>query len=93
MDHGLSALLVFLSAALGLLRVARGPSAGDRMLAVQLCGTGGTAILLLLSAAPSAPPALLDVALVYALLAAVTQIAFAHFLPDPPSQAGERRRD
>ncbi len=92
MDPEISALLVFLSLALGLVRVVRGPSAGDRMLAVQLCGTGGTAILLLLSAAPSAP-AFLDVALVYALLSAVTQIAFAHFLPASASPPEEPRRD
>ncbi|GAA5507986.1 monovalent cation/H+ antiporter complex subunit F [Novipirellula caenicola] len=59
----------------GLIRVKRGPTSSDRMLAAQLMGTTGVAILLLLSEAISRP-ALLDVALVFALLAAVTGIAF-----------------
>jgi len=61
----------------GLVRVVRGPTAADRMLAAQLFGTTGVALLLLLALAlPTA--ALLDVALVFALLAAVVGVTFVH---------------
>lgn len=59
-----------------LLRVVRGPTAADRVLAALLFGTTGVAILLLLSEA-GAGEALIDVALVFALLAAITGAAFA----------------
>ena len=59
----------------GLVRVARGPTPSDRMLAAQLMGTTGVGILLLLGKALS-QPALVDVALVFALLSAVTAVAF-----------------
>jgi len=60
---------------LGLLRVLRGPEAGDRMLATQLIGTAGVGLLLLLSVSLE-QPALIDVALILALLAAVAAAAF-----------------
>lgn len=74
------ALVLFLLAniAAGLVRVVRGPSEADRMLAAQLFGTTGVAILLLLSGA-TAQPALIDVALVFALLSAVAAVAFVRF--------------
>lgn len=59
----------------GMYRVLRGPSDADRMMAAQLYGTTAVAILLLLSFALEAP-ALIDVALVMALLAAIATIAF-----------------
>ena len=59
----------------GLVRVLRGPTAADRMLAAQLFGTAAVALLALL-AETMAAPALRDVALVFALLAAVTAVAF-----------------
>jgi multicomponent Na+:H+ antiporter subunit F len=59
----------------GLVRVSRGPTPADRMLAAQLMGTTGVGILVLLSKSLS-KPALLDIALVFALLAAVTAVAF-----------------
>ena len=59
----------------GIWRALRGPTAADRMLVVQLFGTTAVAILLLLAeAVPNR--ALRDVALVFALLAAVTVVAF-----------------
>ena len=61
--------------ALGLLRIFRGPSEADRMMAVQLLGTGGVAVLLLLGAA-AAMPAIVDVALLLALLAAFAGMSF-----------------
>jgi multicomponent Na+:H+ antiporter subunit F len=69
------ALLLLLMIVAGLVRVLRGPTAADRMLATQLFGTTGVAILLLLGQA-FAVPALWDAALVFALLAAVAAVAF-----------------
>jgi len=71
----LSATGLMLSLFLGLLRVLLGPSAGDRMLATQLIGTAGVGILLPLSLLLD-EPALIDVALLLALLAAVAAAAF-----------------
>lgn len=69
------ALIVLLVAVLaGLLRALHGPSLADRMLSILLIGSGGVAIVLLLALALAAP-ALLDVALVMALLAAVAVVA------------------
>ncbi len=59
----------------GMWRVLRGPTLADRLLATQLFGTTGVAILLLL-APPLDMPAARDVALVLALLAAMTAVAF-----------------
>lgn len=67
--------LVLLTALAGLWRVLKGPAAADRMMAAQLLGSGGIAALLLVAAA-SAQPALLDVALVLALLGAFASVAF-----------------
>jgi multicomponent Na+:H+ antiporter subunit F len=61
--------------ALGLVRVLRGPGDADRMMAVQLIGTGGIASLLLLGAVTGVPAAT-DVALTLALLATFASIAF-----------------
>jgi multicomponent Na+:H+ antiporter subunit F len=69
------ALLILISVAVGLIRIFRGPTAADRMLAAQLFGTGGVAILLILAQAMQMP-SLVDVALVYALLAAITMVVF-----------------
>jgi len=70
-----AALFLVLNLGAGLVRVARGPSPADRMVAAQLFGTTGVAILLLLSRA-TREPALADVALVFTLLAAVVSVAF-----------------
>ena len=71
----LAALVLLLSIVLGLVRVVRGPTAADRMLAAQLFGTTGVAVLLLLGRAFAAP-AYWDVALVFAVLAGITGVAF-----------------
>jgi len=70
-----SALCLMLSLFLGLLRVLRGPGAGDRMLATQLIGTAGVGVLLVMSLSLN-QPALIDVALILALLAALAAAAF-----------------
>jgi multicomponent Na+:H+ antiporter subunit F len=67
-------LFLLLTLAVGLARALRGPTLEDRMLSVQLLGTGGVALLLLMAVTLHAP-ALFDVALVLALLAAVAAAA------------------
>lgn len=69
------AVLLLANLVAALIRVVRGPTAADRLLAALLFGTTGVAILLLLADA-GARPALVDVALVFALLAAITGAAF-----------------
>jgi multicomponent Na+:H+ antiporter subunit F len=61
--------------AVGLVRALHGPASADRMMAAQLLGTGGIAALLLLAAATHGP-ALVDVGLVLALLAPFATVAF-----------------
>jgi multicomponent Na+:H+ antiporter subunit F len=61
--------------ALGLVRILRGPAAADRMMAAQFLGTGGIAALLL-AATVTEIPAVVDVALALALLAAFASVAF-----------------
>lgn len=73
-----AALVLLLTILAGLWRVLHGPDAADRMLAVQLFGTSGVAILLLLAEAMAAP-ALRDVALLFALLAVLGVVAFVRW--------------
>jgi multicomponent Na+:H+ antiporter subunit F len=67
--------LVLAMVALGLIRIMWGPGDADRIMAAQLLGTGGVAVLLLLGRALSMPAAV-DVALILALLAAFVSVAF-----------------
>ncbi len=69
-----AAALVLIFVAIGLIRILRGPQDADRMMAAQLLGTGGIAVLLL--AAGSGLAAAADVALTLALLAAFAAVAF-----------------
>lgn len=73
-------LVLLLSMLAGLWRVLRGPSRADRMLAAQLFGTTGVAILVLM-ALLEGQRALLDVALTLAVLAAVAVVAFVASAP------------
>ncbi|MDP2264209.1 MAG: monovalent cation/H+ antiporter complex subunit F [Hydrogenophaga sp.] len=73
------ATLLLLTVLAGLWRVLRGPSRADRLVAVQLLGTAGTALLLVL-AESQGQPALRDAALVLALLAAVLSAALVQYL-------------
>jgi multicomponent Na+:H+ antiporter subunit F len=74
--------------ALGLLRVIRGPNSADRMMAAQLLGSGGVAILLL-SAIATGSYAVVDVALLIALLAAFAVVAFVRDAPTPAADVTE----
>ncbi len=70
----ISALVLALSLGLGLVRVFSGPSTEDRMMSAQLVGTTGVGLLLLFDYLLSMPSST-DVALVLALLAAVSVAA------------------
>jgi multicomponent Na+:H+ antiporter subunit F len=70
-----AAVFALAMVALGLFRVLHGPAEADRMMAAQLAGTGGVAVLLMLSVATETP-AIVDVALMLALLAAFASVAF-----------------
>ena len=71
--------LIVAAVAVGLARILRGPADVDRLMAVQLLGTGGVAALLLTSYATGAP-GVDDVALGLALLAAFATMAFLNHL-------------
>ena len=73
----IAAALVLLMTGAGLLRLLRGPGDADRMMAGQLLGTGGIAVLLLGSTI--AEPAIADAALTLALLAAFASVAFVKY--------------
>jgi len=68
-------LLLLLTMAGGLIRVIIGPTPAERMMAAQLLGTSSIGVLLLLAPAIGVP-ALVDVGLIFALLAAVSVAAF-----------------
>ena len=69
------AIFLLANLAAGLVRIMRGPTAADRMLAAQLFATTGIAIMLLLAEA-LAQPAAQDVALIFAVLAVLSGLAF-----------------
>jgi multicomponent Na+:H+ antiporter subunit F len=71
--------------ALGLSVILRRQAAVDQMMAAQLLGTGGVAILLLLGVATETP-AIADVALLLALFAAFAAVAFVRNAPDAQSE-------
>ena len=61
--------------AVGLVRLLRGPGDADRVMAIQLLGTGGIAALLLLALGTGVWAAV-DAALTLAVLAAFAAVAF-----------------
>lgn len=68
------AVFLVLNLVVGLARVGRLPTLGDRVLVAQLYGTTVVAVLLLLAAEPQAS-SLHDVAMIFALFASLTVIA------------------
>jgi multicomponent Na+:H+ antiporter subunit F len=70
------AFFLLLNLVAALERAARGPTPADRMVAALLFGSTGVGTLALMAFAGGAKP-LIDVALILALLAAITGIAFA----------------
>jgi multicomponent Na+:H+ antiporter subunit F len=75
----LAAGLIVLTVAVGLMRILRGSDDVERLMAVQLLGTGGIAALLLIAYATNVP-GVEDVALGLALLAAFVTIAFINLI-------------
>jgi multicomponent Na+:H+ antiporter subunit F len=71
----LVAFVLLISLGGGMYQVLRGPTAGDRILVIQLFGTAAVAVLILIGEARN-ESALVDIALVLALLAAITMVAF-----------------
>ena len=66
---------VLMMVALGLFVILQRPAEVDHMMAAQLLGTGGVAILLLLAVATETSP-IVDVALMLAVFAAFAAVAF-----------------
>jgi multicomponent Na+:H+ antiporter subunit F len=71
----LLAMFLMLNLIAGMWRIFRGPTTADLMLAAQLFGTIAVALLIVL-AEVSNQSSLRDVALIFALLSAVTTVAF-----------------
>ncbi len=80
------ACFLFLTMFVGLVRVFLGPQQEDRLVAVQLFGTTGVAILLLLAHAFDAP-SVRNAALLFTLLAVLAVVAFVR---TPESLDGEK---
>jgi multicomponent Na+:H+ antiporter subunit F len=91
-SHAALALFLLLNFVVGLGRIWRGPSPADRMLAAQLLGSTGVAILLVM-AQGLGEPALRDVALVLALLAAMASVVFVQRFWSVLRSGGEERRN
>ena len=70
-----AACFVVAMVALGFVRILRGPTSADRMMAAQLLGSGGVAALLLLAVGLH-ESAVVDVALLLVLLAAFAAVGF-----------------
>lgn len=75
-----AAAIVILFVAIGLARALHGPTDLDRLMAVQLLGSGGAGALVLWAVA-SGEFSVLDVALTLGVLAAFASIAFFKFTP------------
>ena len=73
-----AALFILLTLAVGLARVVRGPGSTDRLMAAQLAGSSGVAVLLLLAAAMG-QSAIIDVALMLGILAVFASIGFVNW--------------
>ncbi len=71
--------LLSLTMMLAFVRLVRGPSLPDRVIALDLIGTLGMGMIALYAIARN-QPALLDVAIVLALLSFLGTIAFARYL-------------
>jgi multicomponent Na+:H+ antiporter subunit F len=85
----LAAAFILVTVAGGLLRLLRGPGAIDRLAAMQLVGSGGTAALALLSFA-GARPALLDLALLLAILSTFASAAATSKVAPAPIRSPQR---
>ena len=82
--------LLLISLVIGSVRVLRGPRLADRLLAAQLFGTTGVAVLLVLAELQQLDAAR-DAALVLALLAMLAAVAFVSrvWKASPPEEESE----
>ena len=83
------ACFLLLTMLVGLFRVFRGPEPEDRLAAMQLFGTTGVAVLLLLAAALQTP-ALRNTALIFALLTILAVVAFVRVPAKQPRRKNEK---
>ena len=74
--------------ALGLVVILQRPAEINHMMAAQILGTGGVTILILLAAATETPP-IVDVALLLALFAAFAAVAFVGSASDRQSKVSK----
>ena len=91
MDSFLFLIASFILATIagGLIIILRRPAEVDRIMAAQLLGTGGVAILLILAVATETSP-VVDVALMLALFAAFAAVALVRDASDPENTAQRR---
>ena len=75
MIHFGAALILLLAVVAGMVRIIAGPTVADRMMAAQLFGTCGLAILLVLARGMNMPE-LIDIALAFSLLATLATMTF-----------------
>ena len=73
-----AAAFVLAMMAIAMLRILRSSGAADRLMAAQIIGSGGVAVLLLLSAAMQMP-AIADVALMLGILAVFATVGFVNW--------------
>ena len=77
---------ILFTVAVGLVRILRGSDDAEKLMAVQLLGTGGISALLLIAYATNVP-GVEDVALGLALLAAFATIAFINLIESDQGDA------
>jgi multicomponent Na+:H+ antiporter subunit F len=83
------AIFILAMVAGSLIVILRRPAEVDRIMAAQLLGTGGVAILLILAVATETSP-VVDVALMLALFAAFAAVALVRDASDPENTAQRR---
>ncbi len=89
----IATVILSISLGLGLVRVFKGPSIEDRMMSAQLVGTTGIGLLLIFGTLLDMPSSI-DVALVLALLAAVSVAALTQREKNlESSPASERKQE
>jgi multicomponent Na+:H+ antiporter subunit F len=86
----LVAIFLLLNVVGGMVRILLGPTRGDRMLAAQLFGTTGVAVVLLLAEALDRP-ALRDVAFILVLLAVINTVVFVRYSRQAPGARHQER--
>lgn len=86
-----AALFVLAMVAAGLFRILHGPAEADRMMAAQLIGSGGVAVLLLIAAATETR-SIVDVALMLAVLAAFASVAFVSSASSSVTEVAEEKK-